>query len=159
MRIRLLATVTVITTLTSCGGGDGTGSEKSIPSVQLECSSAQVGDCSLDGKMAYAGLIESLVLDCDGTLHGLTASQRQQLFAVTGSAVASRTGIYLIARISSWFNNSGGSQNVLNSGNYPVCAFIDSNGNGQLDTGEPVGSGQTATGAGTYVLSSWAAAR
>ncbi len=143
--------------LSSCGG-NGEGSGNYIPSVQVECSGVAVTDCNQNAKTVYVGLIESLALDCDDTLNGLSESQRQQLFVVTGRATSTRSGIYLMALISQWKNSSGGSQSVLNPGSYHVCAFVDSNGNGQLDTNEPVGQGVLTTGAGTYILDTWTAA-
>lgn len=141
--------------LVGCGGGDGSGSATSIPSVQIECSSAQVAGCAAHGKTAHVGLIESLALTCDGTLHGLSPAQRQALFAVTGSSVSSSSGSILTATINQWTNSTGGSQDVLNAGAYVVCAFIDSNGNGQLDTNEPLATGVATTGEGTVTLNSW----
>lgn len=152
---RNLYLLTGLSVLIGCGGGDGSGSATSIPSVQIECSSTQVAGCAATGKTAYVGLIESLALTCDGTLHGLTPSQRQALFAVTGSTVSSSSGSLLTATISHWTNSTGGSQDVLNAGSFVVCAFVDSNGNGQLDTNEPIASGVATTGEGTVTLNSW----
>lgn len=152
----LLSMATLV--LIGCGGGDGSGSSTSIPSIQLECSSSQVAGCSANGRTAYVGLVESLTLTCDSTLKGLSANQRQSLFAVTGSDVSSSSGSILTATVSHWINNTGGAQDVLNAGAYIVCAFVDSNSNGQLDTNEPVASGVATTGEGTVTLSTWAAA-
>lgn len=141
--------------LTGCGGSGSGGSSNSIPTVKIECSGATLSDCSQDGKYVFVGLIESLTLDCASTLKNLTASQRQQLFTASGDTTSTRSGIDLVATVSNWVNSTGGGQDVLNPGNYQACALIDTNGNGLLDAGEPVGSGQVSTGTGQYILNSW----
>jgi hypothetical protein len=154
---RIIFSLIAALTLTACGGGGDGDSANYIPSIQIECSSGLVGDCSLNAKFVYTGLIENLAMDCDSTLKALNASQRQALFTVSGSATSSRNGIYLIATINSWTNSTGGRQDIINPGSYRVCSFVDSNGNGQLDSAEPVGSGQVNAGDNNYILNSWVA--
>jgi len=148
------ACLILILVLTACGGGKND-TANFIPNIQLECSSTAVSDCSANAKPVWAGLIEDLAMNCDNTLKNLNASQRQTLFAVSGSATSSRNGIYLIATVSSWVNSTGGSQDTLNNGDFKVCAFVDTNGNGQLDSTEPVGEGQVSAGGSFYILNTW----
>ncbi len=148
----------LLATLVACSGdGEGSGGNF-VPVVQIQCTTAAIADCGLNGKTAFVGLIETLTLDCDDTLAGLNATQRQQLFTVSGSVVTSQAGAYLTGRVSSWVNSTGGQQDVLNPGTYEVCAFVDSNGDGDIDTNEPVGRGQVSVGTSTYILTTWAAA-
>ncbi len=143
--------------VSGCGGGHENNGANSIPAVKVECSSSNVGDCSLNAKVVYVGIIENLAMDCGATMHGLSNSQRQLLFTVSGQAVSTRSGIYLMATVNSWSNSTGGSQDTLNEGSYGVCSFVDSNGNGQLDNTEPVASGQVSAGDSNFTLSTWAA--
>jgi hypothetical protein len=154
--MRLMTAFMFILTISACGGGSDGESANYVPSVKVECSSAVVSDCALSSKPVFVGLVENLAMNCDNTLHGLNAAQRQLLFTVSGTATSGSNGIYLIATVSTWTNSSGGRQDVLNPGSYKVCAFVDSNGNGQLDTNEPVGSGQANAGDSYYILDSWA---
>ncbi len=141
--------------LTACGGGHEDNGANSVPSVKVECSSADVGDCSANTKVVYVGIIENLAMDCGATMHGLDSAQRQLLFTVSGQAVSTRSGIYLMATVNSWFNSTGGNQDTLNEGSYRVCSFVDSNANGQLDTTEPVSSSQISAGDAQHTLSIW----
>lgn len=145
--------------LSSCSGGGGGSSGNFIPVIQVECATGSLATCNTSGKTAYVGIIETLTLDCDDSMAGLNASQRQQLFTASGQTIPSVSGAYLIGRVSSWVNSTGGQQDVLNPGTYQVCAFVDLNSNGAIDTNEPVARGQFSTGgSGTYILNSWAAA-
>ena len=149
--------ILLIFALTACGGGHEDNGANSIPSIKVECSSADVADCSANTKVVYVGIIENLAMDCGATMHGLSNAQRQLLFTVSGQAVSTRSGVYLIATINSWFNSTGGSQDTLNEGSYKVCSFVDFNGNGQLDNTEPVSSSQVSAGDSQHTLAIWIA--
>jgi hypothetical protein len=155
--MRAWLSILMLIALTACGAGQEKSSEF-IPDIPVECTAAQAADCSGTGYTVYVGLTNSLGADCDDYLSGQNATQRRQSFDVTGSASASRNGIYLIATIDSWINSSGGTADVLLAGDYEVCAFIDTNGNGVIDTNEPTGTGTVTAGQTGFILNTWAPA-
>jgi hypothetical protein len=106
----------------------------------------------------FVGLIESLSERCDDFLSGQNALQRRLSFVATGEAVTSRSGIYLIGTVDSWKNSYGGRIDVLSPGTYEACAFIDTNGNGVIDTNEPYAGGTVQLGTDDFELTQWAPA-
>lgn len=142
----------------ACGSSSEEKSSEFIPDIPVECTAAQVADCAATAKPIFAGLISNLTADCDDFLTGMNATQRQITFEASSTSITSRSGIYLTASMHNWVNNTGGAIDTLLPGDYFVCAFVDSNSNGILDTNEPVGEGVVTLGETDFVLDTWSAA-
>ena len=155
--MRIISLLTFLLALSGCGGEEEKSSEF-IPDIQAECTSAQAADCAGNGYPIFIGLAPTLSADCDDYLAGQNATQRRQSFDASGVATTARNGIYLIATVSTWENSVGGTADVLLAGTYQVCAFVDTNSNGVIDTNEPTGTGQVTVGTTGFVLNTWAPA-
>ncbi len=129
-----------------------------IPDVPVECTAAQAADCSGTGLAIFVGIKTSLGADCDDFLAGSNATQRRQMFEASATSTTGRSGIYLTATLDAWEDSVGGAVYALNSGTYQVCGFVDTDGDGTLDTNEPVGTGSLEMGATSFVLETWAPA-
>jgi hypothetical protein len=153
-----IAAVTLILLISGCGGGQEKSSDF-IPDIPLECSSGQAADCAGNNLPVFVGIIESLAgADCDDFLTGMNATQRRTAFLAHGTATSSRAGILLTATITDWEDSLGGPIDVLTPGDYFVCAFVDTNSNGVIDTNEPVGAGTITAGQTGFILDDWTAA-
>lgn len=64
----------------------------------------------------------------------------------------------MTATLSDWLNDVGGTIDVLEPGDYTICAFVDLNSNDVLDTNEPVAQGTVPAGGTGFVLNQWTAA-
>jgi len=158
MGLRQPVMAILIISILGCGGGEQK-SSAFIPDIPLECTTAQVAGCSGNSLPVFVGIIESLGgVDCDDFLTGMNSLSRRTTFLASTSVTSSRRGIYLYAYADSWQNTSGGTVDVLAPGEYFVCAFVDSNSNGLLDTNEPVGHGTIKAGQTGFILSDWFAA-
>jgi hypothetical protein len=145
--------------MTGCGGSGSAVKSDFIPDIEITCSSGQAADCAGTGLSLFVGLASAISGECDNFLASATTpTQRQGLFAASGTATGTRNGIYLTAIVSSWVNSTGGSVDSLDAGTYAVCAFADTNGNGRVDTNEPVGRGSLTVGSTGFVLGDWAPA-
>ncbi len=149
----------LILTIAGCGSAGNEDASEFIPDVPLECVSGQAADCAGDDLPVFVGLSEGLAGSaCDDFLTGMTAVQRRRSFLASGSSRSTAKGNILTATINKWENDLGGPIDVLPSGTYQVCAFIDTNGNGEIDTSEPVGEGQLIPGRTDFILSVWSPA-
>jgi hypothetical protein len=150
----LFASAFAVAALVRCSGGGGS-STSFIPDVWVECSTAQVSQCSGTGLSVWIGMTSTLSASCENTLVSLSASQRRLSFTATGSAVSTRKGIYLFASVTNWVSTTGATIDVLDPGTYKACSFVDTNGNDLLDTNEPVGSADIVVGQTNEPVSNW----
>ena len=138
------------------GCGKQEKSSEFIPYVTALCTSTQAADCSGDALELFVGLVDSMAgADCDDFLTGMNATQRRLSFIASGTATTSRAGIYLTGTVTEWKGSTGATVDVLNPGSYQVCAFIDTDANGLLDTNEPVGTGALTPGGDFFELDDW----
>lgn len=150
MRIALLVLAFILVSCNSAEVG-----EDFIPSLQVECEAGQASHCSGTALPVFVGIARSLVQDCDDFLLGKNALQRRQSFIASGTATSTRSGIYLVATIDSWVAPDGGSIDQLDTVMHQLCAFIDTNGDGDLDTNEPVATGNFFPGVTGQRLIDW----
>lgn len=158
IRLREIFVTLVATILAGCGGSQEKSSEF-IPDLPVECTSGQAADCAGNQLKLFAGIIDSIAgARCDDFLTGMTELQRRNTFLASGYATSTRSGKILTATVKEWISAAGGSIDVLNPGVYIVCAFIDTNGDGRIDTNEPVAEGKITSGKTGFVMTDWAPA-
>lgn len=137
--MKLIAHILVFTSLIANGGcGKSQSQPVDIGSVQFSCNlaSAQECDSSGTGKTVHIGLVESST-PCTTLMNAAGANFYSQ-FSASGSTIALWDGTSaLTGTVSTWVDSSNNSVTALPEGTYRVCAFLDFNGNGILDTDEP----------------------
>ena len=152
----MLAAVFGTQALVGCGDSATDSELVFIPDVQLECEGGQASGCLQEALNVFTGIQKTSTMPCDALMSGMSASQRRMAFIATADSVSNRTGNYLTAIATNWRNSSGGRVDVLPSGTYSVCAFVDVNGNGQLDLNEPLGQGSVTLGVTGARITEWA---
>ncbi|MCB0384315.1 MAG: hypothetical protein KDD43_02905, partial [Bdellovibrionales bacterium] len=121
------------------GGGDSP-IYAFIPDVEVECAVDAVPTCNSSGKTIYVGLTSDTDVDCENYL--LVLNSTNFAFSFDGSGVISSTfdGLALRGTVSSWTGSQGQIIGDLEKRTYRICAFVDSNNDGNLDVNEPTGS-------------------
>ena len=157
--MRILLTGIFLFIQVGCSAGAGEEDSSYLPDLPIECTAAQVSGCAGTSLPVFIGWIKTTGgIACDDFLTGLNGSQRRQTFDASTTLTSSRRGIYLTGLAKNWDDQQGSTIRSLAAGTYQVCAFVDSNSNGLLDTNEPVGSDSIATGQSESVLKDWFAA-
>lgn len=142
--------------LASCVESAGTGTDFNyIPDVRLECQLTQALGCNETGKTVYVGWISDLSVDCETYLFQLSSTTFTSSFDASGTTTTAQSGIYMTAFVTQWVNSLGATTTDLQERTYRVCAFIDRNGNGQLDVNDSVGEGQATPGVTSATINDW----
>lgn len=144
---------------TGCVDQEGT-DRSAVPNLDVECSSAQVftPQCRTSGDILWIGITKDYSLDCATVLAISSSTQRNSYFdAFAENITLTKSGFIVSASITSWQSGLGGSAGAITNGSYKICAFIESpSGNGHLDLGEPIGSGDvTVGGPSPQVANDW----
>ncbi|MCB0365588.1 MAG: hypothetical protein H6624_04145 [Bdellovibrionaceae bacterium] len=126
-----------------------------IPDVEVECAVDAVPSCNSSGKIIYVGLTSDTDVDCESYLVVLSSTNFAFSFDGSGSATSSYDGLAIRGTVSSWRGSQGQIIGELEKRTYRICAYIDSNGDGNLDVNEPVGSGLLSPGSSTVQLTDW----
>ncbi len=150
--------------LVACNeGGSGNQVQNFIPDIDIECSIIQSADCANGntGKSVFVGLIADLSLNCEDYLLNTSSVALQNAFDALGESTVSFTHPSLNGFVTQWVNPQGTSISELTEeSTYLLCAFIDINGNGQLDSGEPFGADEVTPGSSSsVVVTDWADAQ
>ena len=126
--------------LGACSKSSRTGEYVRAPDIDFECSFIQSPLCDYQaaGKVVFMGLTQDLNFQCENQLVELAADQVPLRFDYHGYAVVEDRGTHIFGVVTQWANAFGAK--ILNflEGDYRVCAFLDDNGNGQLDYNEVV---------------------
>lgn len=147
---------TLFALLPSCGGGLNDGTATLPAAIPLQCTPAQVSTCRDTTAVTFVGLVRGLNISCDDYLYSLPNSEQRKLaFTASASARCQRLGPVITGKITHWSDSAGEPVGTLPLGTYRVCGFIDVNGNGRLDPGEPVYDGTYSAGAPNYALAQW----
>jgi hypothetical protein len=114
-----------------------------IPEVQFKCSSVRAPNCGAgtNGATTYVGLVANSSIDCGVYLAQIGTGFFYIYFDASGSANAVWDGSNLTGNVNFWVDRQNQNINSVGSKTYTVCAHVDSNGNGELDSGEPIGQG------------------
>ena len=144
--------------LSACSGSQSTVAVN-IPSFDLQCSSSQSSNCSILGhsKIFRVGIVEgSLGTDC--SLHIRQAgSDFFSNFSISGevSAEFSASSGLLQGSVTSWVDTLNATTTSLKTGPHTICAYLDINSNGLLNTGEPVSSKTVSSLGINQLMSGW----
>lgn len=126
--------------LCACSNKGQTPSNVAIGTIMFQCytGSAQLCESSSSGAMAYVGLTNDTQSTCASLIES-AGSNFSSAFLASGSASASwdSSNARLIGYVSDWVNANQQTISELPSGSYRICAYLDVNSNGLLDSGEP----------------------
>lgn len=144
---------------THCAGGSGD-SGFVLPIVSATCYAANSGACttSIHGKTAYLGINpDPPFTDCQSTLDSAANFLLfKSSFEVWSDAQVVAQASRAEAIFSDWTNENNVFTNQISLENAIACAFIDTNGNGRLDIGEPMASSSgLAMGVATESMTVW----
>lgn len=130
--------------LTACPAGTEENTSHFIPDVTVECAQGQADDCfsAASGRKVYVGFISNLNIICRTYLNGITAAAFATYFDAAGIGSVFKDGSFMVGQVQNWTDSQGVPLATVKRGNYRLCAFIDTNSDGQLDNGEPVGEGE-----------------
>ena len=103
----------------------------------------------------FAGLISDLSTDCENYLGQISAMNFTAAFDASGETEGEASGSELIGFVTQWFDPQNNRITNLEQSTFRVCAFVDTNNDGELTFGEPVGSGDVTMGVTTAVIDDW----
>lgn len=157
MRIAVLGlTILFSALIAGCKSG---GSPVSSPSpyVDFECNAAQSPYCTqaASNALVYMGLSSESGFDCESELLNLPPRLFIPTFTYSGYTYAAFNGSFLHGVVTEWVNSSSGPAMTMPDGNYTLCAFLDLNNNGQLDSYEPLATETINPAKDFYPVSQW----
>lgn len=152
----ILKAIAVMSLLVGCSSNKPD-NVATAPQLDFECSIAQALGCDASnaGKTVFIGLDENTAIDCGYQLSFYNGVALTQAFNFSGHATAVDQAGILVGVVTHWVNSNQMPVFQIPKQNFKVCAFIDFNNNGQLDSLEPIQESFISVGNAFLPLSNW----
>jgi hypothetical protein len=149
-----------LTVMIACGGkNDGIEANILLPHFDVECSVVQFSNCTIDkaNEKVFIGLTKNTSYSCEDLLDKPTPYYLDGSFAYSSRSTMADKGSFLVSTASVWQTKDFTPTWIMNSGTYKVCAFIDFNGNGIINSLEPFHESMYTAGQDFFPIDSWQA--
>jgi hypothetical protein len=148
----------LLTILYSNCGGSG-GSDFRIPTVRVTCAKSKSAPCdaSTQGDTVYVGIQpRNAFTSCLSLMdQALSTFEFADSFTAWGQATLTGAATQASAEVSDFSTPLGAKILALDVLDTIACAFIDVNGNGRLDPGEPAAQDTLAMGIEMDYIETW----